>query len=112
VSSPAVVGLPMAVETMATILSHHHDFRVLRRMRPMRRDGRLASHPSLLIGCALDVETTGLDHREDAIIELALQRFWAEPGGRIVVTGKPHSWVEDPGRPISRDLAPHRVDRP
>jgi DNA polymerase-3 subunit epsilon len=105
VSAAAAVGPPMAVETMAAVLSHHADFRVLRRMRPMRRDGLLAGHPSLLIGCALDVETTGLDHREDVIIELALQRFWAEPGGRIVITGKPHSWVEDPGRPIAPEIS-------
>jgi DNA polymerase-3 subunit epsilon len=73
-------------------------------MGPMRRAGLLGGHSGLLIGCALDVETTGLDHREDVIIELALQRFWAVPSGRIIVTGKPHSWVEDPRRPIDPEI--------
>lgn len=99
-----VVGLPMAVETMATVLDHHVDFRVLRRMGPMRRNELWNMRSDLLIGCALDVETTGLDYRTDAIIELALQRFWATPDGRIVVTGPSHSWLEDPGRPISPEI--------
>ena len=57
-----------------------------------------------LIGCALDVETTGLDHRRHSIIELALQRFWADASGRILATGRRHAWFEDPGVPITEEI--------
>jgi DNA polymerase-3 subunit epsilon len=70
----------------------------------MRRDEGVVHRRNLLIGCALDVETTGLDHSRDAVIELALQRFWADERGRIVVAGRPHSWLEDPGQEITPEV--------
>lgn len=54
--------------------------------------------------CVLDCETTGTDHETDKIIELALQRVYASTDGRIVLTGKPRSWLEDPGVPISPEI--------
>lgn len=100
-----MVVLPLRAETVATALDRHADYRVLRRMREMRRNAAKGAHAGMLIGCAIDVETTGLDHRRDAIIELALQRFWADERGRIVVTGRPRTWLEDPGTPISREIS-------
>lgn len=96
------VGLTPA--EMATVLDRHRDFRVLRRMRPMRRVAG-APGPDDLVGVALDVETTGLDPERDAVIELALQRFWADSTGRIVTAGRRHSWFEDPGRPIPAEIS-------
>ena len=59
----------------------------------------------MLAGCALDVETTGLDHNRHAIIELAMQRFRADRTGRIVDVGPPFRWLEDPGVPIPPEIA-------
>lgn len=98
------IVLPLAADAMARALRRHADYRVLERLRPMRRTGTVGIVPGMLIGCAIDVETTGLDHRRHRIIELALQRFWATEQGRIVVTGRPLSWLEDPGVPIEEEI--------
>lgn len=70
----------------------------------MRRREAAGVRPGMVAGCAIDVETTGLDHGADAIIELALQRFWADESGRIVLTGRSRTWLEDPGRPLDDDI--------
>lgn len=70
----------------------------------MHRTPTAGVRRDMLVGCALDVETTGLDHDGDAIIELALQRFWADQHGRIVATGRRRSWFEDPGVPITSGI--------
>lgn len=53
-----------------------------------------------MVGVALDVETTGLDHRRHEVIEFAAQRFRLDDFGRIVETGRPRSWLEQPSEPI------------
>lgn len=98
------MGSTATMEAMATLVDRHRDFRVLRRMPAMRRNLARGVRPGMLAGCAIDVETTGLHVADDAIIELALQRFWADEDGRIVTTGRPHYWLEDPGRPIASEI--------
>jgi len=104
VSRVSVLGATSA-EALAGLVDGHDDYRVLRRMRPMVRfggpGGQLAKTMS---GCALDVETTGLDHREHAVIELAMQRFRADEHGRIVDVGPSFRWLEDPGVAIPPDI--------
>ena len=100
----ALVALPVTADAVARALDRHPDYRVLRRMQPMRRDEVRSRRDELIAGVALDVETTGLDHRADAVIELALQRFWADEHGRIVVTGRRHSWLEDPKVEITDEV--------
>lgn len=56
------------------------------------------------VGVALDVETSGLDHKSDAIIELALRRFRYDDDGVITDLDKPYAWLEDPGRPLSAEI--------
>ncbi len=94
-----------SAETLAQLLERHPDYRVQRRLRPTAlyggSDVRLAT---ALCGCALDVETTGLDHRTDAVIELAMQRFRVDRTGRIIGLGPPFRWLEDPGVPISAEI--------
>lgn len=92
---------------MSALFDDHHlalerlaadpDFRVLRKLRPVS-----GIHPRELgvetrVGVALDVETTGLDHDNNKIIELAIQRFRFDAEGRIVEVGQPRVWREDPG---------------
>ena len=98
------IVMPLAADAVAQALARHADYRVLKRLRSMRRTDTVEIVPGMMIGCAIDVETTGLDHRRHRIIELALQRFWATEHGRIVMTGRPLSWLEDPGVPIEEEI--------
>ena len=89
-------------DLLARRLAEHGDYRVLRRLAPVKRfhvpvqqDGQ-----SLSIGAVVDVETTGLDREADRIIELAVQRFRFDALGRITEVGQPRVWREDPGRPL------------
>ncbi|MGA1799350.1 3'-5' exonuclease [Sphingomonas sp. 4RDLI-65] len=103
-SDVVALGSPAAMEAMASLVDRDHDFRVLRRMPPMRRNVVRGVRTGMLAGCAVHVETTGGRLADDAIIELALQRFWADADGRIVMTGRPHHWLEDPGRPLPPEV--------
>jgi DNA polymerase-3 subunit epsilon len=103
-SRVSVLGATSA-EALAELVDRHEDYRVLRRMRPMVRFGGSEGRAvRTMSGCALDVETTGLDHREHAVIELAMQRFRADEHGRIVDVGPSFRWLEDPGVPIPPEI--------
>lgn len=93
--------VPADPEEMATLLERHEDFRVQRRMAPMQRRLHGAQPSGCLVGIAIDVETTGLDSRRHEIIELAVQRFRIDALGRIVETGRPRRWLEQPAEPIA-----------
>lgn len=103
-SRVSVLGSTSA-EALAQIVERHADYRVLRRMGPMVRFGGSSGRSiRTLCGCALDVETTGLDHREHAVIELAMQRFRADENGRIIDVGPSFRWLEDPGVAIPPEI--------
>lgn len=56
-------------------------------------------------GTVLDVETTGLNQSEDAIIEIALRQFsFNKNTGEILSIGKAYSSFQDPGRSISEEI--------
>ena len=103
-ASEDVVSVPVPTGTLARSLARHPDYRVLRRVQPMRRMEAAFKRRAELSVCVLDVETTGLDHKADRIIELALQTIYIDEHGRIVETGRPMSWLEDPGTPISPEI--------
>ena len=88
------------LERMASALQQSGRFEVLRRFEPPTRyappDGA-----RLGLALAVDVETTGLDHERDRIIQLSAVPFeYALRTGRIYGVGAPLTYFEDPGVPI------------
>lgn len=57
------------------------------------------------VGLALDVETTGLDHRQGKIIELAMRRFRYDRSGVITNIDEAYQWREDPGEPLTAEVS-------
>jgi len=98
--SAEVVAVPIQPDVIARVLNRHDDYRVLRRIGRMDRRLPVGTSASGMVGVALDVETTGLDHRRHEVIEFAAQRFRLDDFGRIVETGRPRSWLEQPSEPI------------
>ncbi len=105
--APVLVA-EMTLQEMAVRLDAHPDFRVLRRLVPVRDYGECSStskaQPDTASVChvlVLDTETTGLSHAADKIIELAMLLVAVD-----VTTGLPLGPVEtfegfeDPGMPI------------
>ncbi|KAK0350437.1 hypothetical protein LTR94_029049, partial [Friedmanniomyces endolithicus] len=84
----------------AELLSAHPDFRIQRRLLPVTAFHEAAPLVPSRIGVAIDVETTGLNHDADRIIELAVQRFRFDAQGRIIQVGVPRVWREDPAMPL------------
>jgi len=84
----------------AELLSAHPDFRVQRRLMPVTTFHEAVPFVPNRIGVAIDVETTGLNHDADRIIELAMQRFRFDARGRIIQVGTPRVWREDPAVPL------------
>ena len=99
-----LVAVPVQPDVLARALDRHADFRVLRRITTMDRRLPSGRPPAGLVGLAIDVETTGLDHRQDEVIELAMQRFRLDDHGRIVETGRLRSWLEQPSQPIPPEI--------
>jgi DNA polymerase-3 subunit epsilon len=102
VAQPAVIAPALQSDhhdSLAAALASSNDFRVLRRLEPRSRydDPRGApTHSALYV----DVETTGLDHANDRIIQLAVVPFTFTSDGRVCEVAPSESWYEDPGVPI------------
>lgn len=95
---------PLDFDAMAAMLSQHPDFKVLRRLKP---ELHFSSTPvgAVVRVLVLDTETTGLDHSQDKIIELALLQVNVDlatglPVGEVAV----YDGLEDPGVPISKEI--------
>lgn len=89
---------------MAATLARHPDYRVLRRLVPIRHFDRTPQGPVIRV-LVLDTETTGLDHSRDKIIELAMLQVDVDtttglPVGDVTV----YDGLEDPGMPISQEI--------
>ncbi|MGC4060746.1 MAG: 3'-5' exonuclease [Aquabacterium sp.] len=90
-------------EAMARVLEAHPDYRVLRRLVPVREYARKRTGEVAKVAI-LDTETTGLDPNKDRIIELALLLVDVD-----LRTGLPlqvldvYDELEDPGMPIPPD---------
>lgn len=88
------------LEAMARALAQHPDYRVLRRLVP-RADWGPAGDGERRRVLILDTETTGLEHRSDRIIELAMLAVDVDlasglPVGPVTL----YEGFEDPGMPI------------
>ena len=86
------------LDSMATQLEATGNFRVLRRAPPFPPIPEMTA--GLRRGIVVDVETTGLDPRTDAIIQIAILPFVYDGQGRVLGAGAPFVGAEDPFQPI------------
>ncbi|MEG2497720.1 3'-5' exonuclease [Brevundimonas sp.] len=93
----------MDLEEMAAMLEASGEYRVLRKLQPAAPAVPL-SGADLRIGLFVDVETTGLNARDDEIIELAMTRFYYSPDGRIHGVGESFHGFRQPSRPIPPEI--------
>lgn len=57
------------------------------------------------LGAVVDVETTGLSHADDHIIEVGLRQFlFNRNTGEVLALAKCYSSFQDPGRPLSAEI--------
>jgi len=88
------------LQHMAEILGKSGKYRVIEQYQKPRCY-HLDDNAQKLIGIFLDVETTGLDHIQDKIIELGMVCFEYSEDGRIFRIIDEFSQYQDPGIPIS-----------
>lgn len=94
-----------ALEHMAQSLDAHADFRVIRRYKkPLAYSVAPTDTRDLKTGIYLDVETTGFDHQNDHIIELAMVKFEFSSDGQMYGLGEEFDQLNDPGVPIPEKI--------
>ena len=98
------LAVPVSAATLAKLVNRHEDYRVQTRLQTMERRLTGLVPSAGLVGIALDVETTGLDQSVNEVVELAVQRFRVDVHGRIVETGRPRTWLEEPSTPIPAEV--------
>jgi DNA polymerase-3 subunit epsilon len=106
VAPPAAVtsSPPSDPEAMAQTLAQHPDFRVLRRLVPHSDYGPVTVQATQRV-IVLDTETTGLDSKNEKIIELAMLSVLVDsatglPVGPVTI----YESFEDPGKPIPAQI--------
>jgi DNA polymerase III subunit epsilon len=91
------------LEEMAAALVVSGNYRVQRRIRPRPKvEVPAGIEPKLAL--FVDVETTGLDHQRDEIIELAIVPFTYGPDGQIYDVKEPLQRFHQPENPISAEI--------
>lgn len=104
-AAPMRTQSALTLEDMAQALEASADYKVLRRLEPVKEYPSAPAGATLARVAILDTETTGLSHDVDRIIELAVVVVDVD-----IATGQPTGTVqvfdgmEDPGRPISAEI--------
>ena len=96
----------LEIEVAIAALHSTGDYLVLRRL-DLARDSRLARKvpERAQIALCLDTETTGLNYKEDRVIELGIVAFEFDPvTGEIFRISDRYSGFEDPGFPIPEEV--------
>jgi DNA polymerase-3 subunit epsilon len=92
------------LEAMADALAASGQYRIQRRLRP-RPKLDVPAGTELRQALFVDVETTGLDHQTDEIIELAMVPFTYGPDGLIYEVKEPFQRFNQPSKPISAEIS-------
>jgi DNA polymerase III subunit epsilon len=103
--STSMNGLDPELESLAARLEASGEYKVLRRLRRAPRIARSDLPEGAREAVALDLETTGLDATVERPIEVGLVRFAYDASGRILGVTDELGAFEDPGRPLSEDIA-------
>lgn len=110
----------LSLAAMADVLAKSADYRVLRRLRP-RTTFEPPDGQNTKTGILLDVETTGLDARNDEVIELGMVKFDYLADGRVAGIKEAFSSFNEPTGTIPLEVialtgitdgmvAGHRID--
>lgn len=94
---------PFEAECHAIALAASPDYKVLRRLAP-RPFYEWPLPGEVKIGLLLDVETTGTDHNQEAVIELGMIRFAYTASGTMLGPLATFQGFRDPGRPIPAQI--------
>ena len=97
----AAAAETLSHDAMACALDAHPDYKVLRRLTPRDDWGPVPAGRTLRV-IVLDTETTGLDARQERIIELAMLSVLVDvDSGQPVGPVSTYESFEDPGKPIA-----------
>lgn len=91
------------LEAMAQALTESGNYHIQRRL-PQRPKLEAPAGTELKQALFVDVETTGLDHQADEIIELAMVPFTYGPDGQIYEVMEPFQRFHQPKKPISAEI--------
>ncbi len=94
-----------AEEAAAVGIEGTGDYRVLRRVQPREICPGYQMAPGEFVAVIVDVETTGLDHRRDEVIELGMVAFVHDQVGRIGPVIGTLSQLRQPSFPIPSEIS-------
>jgi DNA polymerase III subunit epsilon len=94
----------ISLEHLAETLRLSGQYRVYQKFAP-RSDWPLDAAVETRRAVLVDVETTGLNHDRDAIIQLAVCPIDYTLDGTIVRADPCQTWLEDPGRPLDAAIS-------
>lgn len=91
-------------EGAARLLDTCDDYRVLRRLKPREVDASYQPGPGEFIAVIVDVETTGLDHRRDEVIEIGMVSFVHNAAGEVGPVIGALSLLREPSVEITAEI--------